>query len=285
MKQLPGFLAILLSGICPLIAQESTPLLRYNPQDTVYVFGENVNLRADTSVAANVISRLSVGEQVVISGQSAHPFTLNQRTEHWYKVKSLRLQKEGYVWGGLLSCMTAKEGSMLFLMNKVAVPNSKKTTIEIRAVRGNTLQHTITVPDFPYMNHELGEFFLSGDVYDNRGLSDYKNIIRFGSSLETGMCDVIGTNTQLYVLWDGKKMTPLPLIEAWSGDCILGSYYGSTYVFPSDQGGKPDLILLRTQDGECDEEEIEYTRTITVRKLVWDGKRFVFPKPADPEED
>ncbi len=285
MKQLPGCLAILLSGICPLIAQESSPLLRYNPQDTVYLLGENVNLRSDTSIAANVITRLNVGENVVILGRSVLPLTLNERTEHWYKVKSLRLKKEGYVWGGLLSCVTAKEKDLLFLMNKVAVSNSKKMTIEIRAVRENKIQHTIAVPDFPYENHELGEFFLSSEVYNNRGLSDYQNIIRFGSSLETGMCDVIGTNTQLYLLWDGKKMTPLPLIEAWADGCTFGSYYGSAYIFPSDPDGKPDVILQRSQNGECDEEEIEYTRTVSVRKLVWNGKRFILPEPDHPDKD
>ena len=257
-------IAFLNTGL--LLAQESVPLLRYKFQDTVRVFGENVNLRADTNVTATVIERLQIGEQVVILGQSTRPFVLKERTEYWYKVKTLNQPKEGYIWGGLLSCVSAESGDLLFLMNKVAVPNQKTTTMEIRAVQDQKLLHTINVPDFPFESTPNGEYYLTGIVNDNRGLSEYKHIVHFTSTLETGMCDVKGATLMLYLLWDGQKMKPLPIINA-EGGCIFGSFSGASYIFPSDPEGVPDLILHRSVEGECDEDEIEYTKTIRVRKF------------------
>ena len=282
MNRFINFLALSLMGICPIFAQESEsqPLLRCLPGYPSYVFGENVNLRLDSSTTAKVVAQLNVGEKVIVLGRSLGTLTLNGRTEHWYRVSALNQQKEGYVWGGLLSCAVVEGTDVLFLMNKIKVPNTNLMTVEIRAVAENKVLHAIANPDFPYYTSGLGEFFLSGHISDNRGLPNFKNVVCFSSNLETGMCDVIGTNTLWHLLWDGKTMTPLPLVEAALGeDCMFGSYGGASYIFPSDPEGKPDLVLHRSIEGECDEEDgIEYTKTICVRKLVWDGKGFIFPE-------
>lgn len=287
MKQLVGCIAIFFSGLNPVFAQSLLPRLTFKPNDSTYVFGEQVNLRVDTSTTSTVITQLNVGEKVIITDQSTSTLTLNRRTEHWYKVRVPALKKEGYVWGGMLSIVTAEKDGLLFMIS-ISQVMADDVEYEVRAVRKNKILHKIPIADFPCGDNGIGEFLMSGTVEDNHGLSGCQNVITFISTMETGMCDVIGSNTHQTILWNGKTMLPLPQIEHGYGDgCILGSFYGSYYIFPADPDGKPDLVLMHTLTGNCDEEdEIAYTKTITVQKvLIWDGKLFIQPKIKHPDED
>jgi Bacterial SH3 domain len=287
MKHLIGCIALFLSGICPVVAQYTHPILQYKPNDTTYVFGEHVNLRADSTTTAKVVVQLNPGEKVIITGQSESLLTLNQRTEHWYKVNVPGQKTSGYIWGGMLSILAATKGDMQFLLNQVQGAKPDKPAFEIRAVSKNTILHKITVPEFPCGEAAMGEYLMSATVDGNHGLPGCQNIIHFSSSLETGMCDVIGADMLLSILWNGKTLQPLPMIARGRGPgCVLGSFYGSSYIFPSDPGGKPDLVLKMTLSGDCDDddEEAEYTKTITVRKVLkWNGARYVTPKRGDED--
>lgn len=47
------------------------------------------------------------------------------------------------------------------------------------------------------------------------------------------MYDVIGANTLLYILWNGKTMKPLLLIQGgMDRDERFDSYGGGSYIFP-----------------------------------------------------
>lgn len=284
MKHFLIALALLMLAIGQIEAQNNRALLQFHQGDTIYVFGENTNLRAEANTASAVVAQLEAGEKVVILDQSEHTLSLNQRTEHWYKVKTLNQAREGHVWGGLLGCVSARYGDVTFVMNKVGTSQPNVTTMTVRAIQKGKVLYALDVPEFPFSHHEIGEYYLNSQVDNNRGLSGYQSIITFVSDLESDMCDVEGSLTTLTLLWDGKTLSPLPLTGG-RGYWRFGTFYLEKYVFPADPDGSKDLILHHEETGKATNEEeenedevTEYTKEIRVRKLVKRGNHFVLPQ-------
>jgi Bacterial SH3 domain len=280
MKYMLAASALLVFGICQTTAQNNQALLRFQEGDTVYVFGENTNLRAEANTSSAVLAQLGAGEKVVILGQSKHTMSLNERTEHWYKVKTMNQPHEGHVWGALLACVSAQIGDVVFAMNKVGTAKPVSTDMIVRAIRDGKILHTRSVSEFPFYISEIGTCRLSSKVEGNRGMSGFQSIIMFSSDMESGMCDVEGSLSHLLLLWDGKSLSPLPLIGG-RGYWRFGVYEFEKYIFPADPEGHQGLILHYSETGSADEEAeevIEYSKKIRVRKLVKRANHFVLPE-------
>ncbi len=259
------------------------PLLDgFMPGDHAWVFGGKVDVRATPAAAAASIAQLVGGEEVTIQ-DTAKFWAENGLNQRWLKVNFTRngASVQGYVWGGQLAWGHVKLGNMDIVWGGVSMKMAERSgvfpeyQVEIRGYAGGGLRGTAI-----YQLELPGEYTTVGIALDNLGLK-----IGSGGGIELLFNgEAAGyPNYYLYVLWDGKRFSPLPMIQ--NTLTSKTSYHKEQYIFPNDMPEdlrQPERIYLKESYKEELSEDLNetYRRTRTER-LLWDGKRYVRQKHDD----
>ncbi|SHG43869.1 SH3 domain-containing protein [Flagellimonas flava] len=219
--------------------------------EQVYVFGNDVKLRAQPSTSSKVLELLKIGEWVEILEKTEFSWPYRGFESPFYKVKYD--QATGYILGGLLSgkrktlngkhyyFALAKEGEQTF-MN---VRHVKNGTYHEKKVR---LKHTD----------------ISIKVLDDKGLPGLDGILYLDYLSEA--CGVESGGVYLFVQGgDISNMASLSRVAE------AGVYYRSEqFIFPFDKGGLPDKVLFKKEQGEVFDETTNWTKTtVEIRELSW----------------
>jgi hypothetical protein len=269
-------LIFLFGGFYPLSAYErfaieGTQFGEFAKGKQVYLFGDNVNIRAIPSIKGEIVKKLAIGSPMVIEEVTTTTLKLHDLTSKWYKVSFVLSGKTyyGYVWGGLIALVQMKDdidGNGINEQLLVGVIGNKKQ-LELRLVRDFKL---VASQKFDSIDQEDGDTFsygMGGDLWVNKGFSGNMSMIRI--CFEYGACDY--ANGDVIFTWNGKKLE-YALTSTWATNEVGGSDF--TYRFPNDPEGKPDQLLIFHKVTEYDQEKD--TSTIIEQRrdsYLWNGSK------------
>lgn len=273
----------------PLFAQEQEQDYIFNTwqaakDESRYIFADTAMVRIGPDTKQAAIDTLLAGDDVVITDiLTKNMFTLKGITAPWIQIKYKKdgIDKEGYVWEGLISFSPMRRGDLKFVY---AYDRRVDTLIENRKqfqylVKLKVVQarQVLAVTSFKIFDGE-GASFSYPKVMPALGLTNVQNIVTLSFGGEA--CGV--ATDYYYFAWmkDGRLVALPGRTEV--GDA--GAYYhGEAFIFPGEKNGQPDTIILRIHDEEATEkmdkngEPIMSVKEIS-EKYSWDGVNGTFKK-------
>jgi len=268
-----------------VLSAQQTYLFQWNPNDTVAVFGDKINVRSQPSTDATAVTQLVAGDEVIIEEVSTQSSTLNGVTLPWYKVHWNNKKSSGFVWGGLLSIMSrAVSSDTRFVAGvlksvKKSANDIREYSFEIRAVRKGVVSGKVTTTI-----QTEGSVYLRQIEHGARDLKGYSTLMILAIGYET--CG--NPLHEWYVLWNGSQLSALPVCKTESdgGDF----YHAEYYVFPQEgpdesrpgHYGDESQVFFSVEQHEREDREDntgwDENRSVRARLMRWDGKQWIKPK-------
>ncbi|BDA77763.1 hypothetical protein LPTSP3_g06930 [Leptospira kobayashii] len=263
---------ILISLASPLLAQghwEGT--LPEKKENTEYkVFAENVNIRKEPNLKADVVTKLQPGNPVKVLKKTNTALAQGKVKEYWYKVKAGK--EEGYVWGGLLSDYHLTLGKYEILVRNLGVVSE---VLEIKALSDSKLTSSLKLDPGPVSNESWGHELYNTESFKPSPGEMFSLRYLVYSEIEYGF-----PNETFITLKDGKLTSHFSRVP---GMCDPPSCAESWLVFPDDiltadseikrkiYKGKPNTIREITRHYDIDDISAqEYYE----REYIWNGKTF-----------
>ncbi|WP_420604122.1 SH3 domain-containing protein [Flagellimonas sp.] len=224
----------------------------FEPGEQVYVFGNDVKLRAEPNTESKVLELLKIGEWVKIIEMTDSSWPYNGYDSPFYKVEYNDMT--GYILGGLLSLekKTVDGTNYFFAYSK----EGDKTLLNIRSMYfGRLFKKKIP----------LDNSFISIETYSDRGIEHLDGIIYIDYHANHDGEE----NGGIYVFAFEGALIAYELSQFNDEDA---SYYSEKFVFPDEEGGLPEKIIFKKEKGyDClgPEDEWLYTNVETW-KLSWD---------------
>lgn len=233
---------------------------KYSENEEVFLFGDNVKLRASPNVNSEVLELLPVGTQIKIKKVTNKLYQYNGIKTLWYLVDYNGI--EGYIVGGLISLKkhnSFNDPNSFFVYNLSKEINTDLNAVNIRFIKNDTINSEIKIELFGNRSFEISNF-------DNRGLENVNDIIVIDNYSES--CGIAGG--QFYIICNSKGLVYMArTYEVGDG----GMYHEkSTFTFPSDEGGRKGIIIYNQESGEMKDETTNwYITTSQQRDLQWSG--------------
>jgi len=211
-------------------------------------------VRKSPNIKSVVLDSLQLGAEVMVKSTS----------ETLYKIKGINLSwvvieyknqdgatKEGFVWKGLLALNYVRNNSFTYLttIDKIEKIKSKEYFNENFLISAKVLGTDNQLLDEKTIKKCLSESsYFQNKTIGHLGLSQLQNIYRISFSGES--CGV--PTFHYYFGWNGNKLLKLP--EKMNvGDADV-YYHSEEFVFPTEKGGKPDMIVKKIEEAELIEE-------------------------------
>lgn len=273
----------------PLFAQDQEPEFIFNTwtlskDDSRYIFADSALIRVSPDTKQAPIDTLLAGDDITaIDILAGKLLTLKGLTLPWVQIKYKKdgVEKQGYVWEGLISFSPMRRGDMKFVFAydrrvDTLIDNGKRPQylVKIKAVQAGKILAATT---FRIMDDEsAGAAYAK--VMGGLGLSNVQNIVSVGFGGEA--CG-IPTNYYYFAWMKDGRIAPLP--ERMDvGDA--GVYYHSeSFIFPGEKDGMPDTIILKMhEEEETDKLDKNGEAVMAVKeaftKYSWDGVNGAFKK-------
>ncbi len=226
-------------------AQADDAYSKYRENGSYYIYTDTANVYTQPDFNSEVIRQYFIGDSVSLFHVGEN-LTKDYKTAPWCEVvfKAGNAMKKGYMWTGYLSPLKLSEGNVRFVYSLDLKKGGTEPLFTLKAVKEHNIVSTTT-----YIMHNVEATQRAHDakIKKPRGLSEFKKMLYFDYSGEA--CAV--PEYQIYVGWDGEKLSPLPLLTFVS-DAGAG-YYTEKYIFPLDKKGRPGMIILATESGEENE--------------------------------
>lgn len=247
---------------------------------------KNCYVRSKPSTNGDLLDSLQMGKEVRVLSRTEDFLKLKGIRVSWAQIKYLDVsgkEKSGYVWLGFLALDYVKTKENIFL---TALDKIEKRKIS-EDYETDHFWITVKVLDTSHQIVEqktsikpIGEsYYFENKLIGGLGLKNLEDIYRFSFSGEA--CGI--PTFYFYYGWTGKKLLELPEKEE-VGDA--GAYYRSErFIFPDENGGKPDFIFKIIEDAE-NVEESDNILNVTLWKEVytWDGQKATFKMKEKPKK-
>lgn len=268
-------------------AQEVYTIWSLNPGDSRYIFADTAYVRVSTDTKQTPADTLFAGDDVTVATITEQSFTLKGITAPWVQIKYKKngLEKEGFIWRGLLSFEPMRRGDTKFVyaMDRrvdTTVRENGETTvfhkfiIKLKVVSGGKLMGTVQWK----IDDDEAANFTGGKVMSGLGLSNVQNIVvvNFG-----GQACGVPDNFFYYAWTNDARLVPLPG-RMNVGDA--GAYHHEeNFVFPAEKNGKPDMIIMNMEEEESTDKTDKKGDTIFTSKketaqYSWDGSTGAYKK-------
>lgn len=165
---------------------------------------------------------------------------------NWYKVEYRKDNqlKSGYIWGANLCIGYKRHKNIDFLIGAEGViysDDSKVIDMRIIAIDNDKV---ISQYKFITVGESLGAVYFH--IYDNKGVRGVDNIVY--AAISGAACGL--GKVSYYLLWSNNSFIDLPAIYSVGEE---GYYEESVYIFPRDEGGVEDKIIMHYKSMETDE--------------------------------
>jgi hypothetical protein len=275
-------LGFLLSFSC-FSQEEDTYIPLYGSlEGDQYVYADTAYVRSLPGTRSTVADTLLVGDNVTILSTEKVVSTIKGILAPWTKIRYNKkgLQKEGYIWSGLLTLNAMRRGETKFIYGVERVIRNNDTDVStlvsdeyiigLKVVSDNQLMDAYK---FKLDSRESINLTTS-TVRDGRGLNNTKNIIALTFS---GEACAIPTLTYRFG-WTGIKLYQLPIEEDVADASVF--YYDEELIFPADKGGKGGFIIKQIKNEEATEKvdkkgEPIFKTTREQKIYKWDGIKFI----------
>ena len=211
-------------------------------------------VRESPNINSVLLDSLQLGSEVMVKKSTEALYKIKGINVSWVEIEyknKVGETKVGCVWKGLLALNYVKNGSLTYL---TTIDKIEKTKSEEYYNQNFSISAKILDKENLLLNELTIKKYLSESSYfENKtighlGLSQLQNIYRISFSGES--CGV--PTFHYYFGWNGNKLLLLP--EKMNvGDADV-YYHSEELVFPSEKGGKPDLIIKKIEEAELIEE-------------------------------
>lgn len=255
---------------------------RYNQdEDTpAYCLADKVNVREKPDAKASVLTTLPIGTEVTILEKSEKPpvYTSNGLEAPFLKVQFSQNGKNqtGYVWGGLLThvrIQSQEDKNLFFLIGPGKVQSTKKhgymdtdVFAQIRAVKEYK-----ELSKLEFITNASVEHVFSGNTVGKHGISGVKDAL----ILETSGQACGEANIDILLFWDGKKLQHVATNTSMTD---VPMFYNESWIFPTEEGGKPNQLLWKSEGGEYDDAGTPQVDKGEGKTFIWNGAKLVEKK-------
>lgn len=273
----------------PLFAQDQEPESIFNTwmlskDDSRYIFADTALVRISPDTKQAAIDTLLAGDDIIaVDVLAGKLLTLKGLTLPWVQIKYKKdgVEKQGYVWEGLISFSPMRRGDMKFVFAydrrvDTLIDKEKRPQyiVKLKAVQARKILAATT---FRIMDDESAGFSYV-KVMGGLGLSNVQNIVSVGFGGEA--CG-IPTNYYYFAWTKDGRIAALP---GRMDDGEVGVYYHSeSFIFPGEKDGMPDTIILKMREEEetntrdkNGEPILSVTEEFT--RYSWDGISGAFKK-------
>ncbi len=237
---------------------------------TYLVFGENVNIRKDSSLKSEVIAKLQPGDPVKIIKQTNILLAQGLTKEYWYEIQTG--DKKGFVWGSLLADGVTEIGGFQLLIRN---PGANTKKIEFKLLKGGKLVSSLTLSPGPVANEDWKFTFYKGEVFSpNPGfLIGFRYLvyseIEYGQQEETILRITENGKIGEFFSWNPGACDPPSCMDTWilfPGDILAKD----PSIGRKEYKSQTNTILEITRSYDLDDESInEYS--VSMKK--WNGKK------------
>jgi hypothetical protein len=234
-------------------------------------------VRKSPNIKSIVLDSLQLGTEVLVKSTSESLHKMKGINVSWVDIEYKNQAGEtkiGFVWKGLLALNYVKNASLTYLttIDKIEKIKSQEYFNE---------NFFITVKILDKENQLLGEnsikkclsesSYFQNKTIGHLGLSQLQNIYRISFSGEA--CGI--PTFHYYFGWNGSKLLTLPeKMNVADADVY---YHSEEFLFPSEKGGKPDMIIKKTEEAELIEEtDHVYDMLNEEEYYKWNGEKATF---------
>lgn len=252
MQKLTFLFLLLAPGF--LLGQPSS-YLYFQQGETRHVLAENVNVRSGPGTDEPIVATLPIGHEVTTLEKSDVPIEIRGIPAPWIKIAFSQngKQEEAWIWQGLLA--TAHFESKAFPdLHFYFGPDKMVEEDYVSAlhfqIRAVLKEKQIAKMSFPAVgNLEAGAYW---EFFGNRGVSGIDNVFNIGFAAE--YC--AGPAGDVIVFWDGESFHHVKTLHSGSDAPVFQTEH---MIFPEDEGGRKDRLILVHRAGESTEkgEELE----------------------------
>jgi hypothetical protein len=237
-------------------------------------------VRESPSINSVILDSLQIGSEVMVKKTFDELYKFKGINVSWVEIKfknNFGETKTGYLWKGFLALNFIKKQELTYLTTIEKIEKFKsggyindRFSISAKILNNNQFLNQITIKKF------LSEStYFENKTIGSLGLSKLQNIYRISFSGES--CGV--PTLYFYFGWNGTKLLLLP--EKMNvGDADV-YYHSEEFVFPSEKGGKPDLIIKKIEEAELIEETSGiYNMSEREEYYKWNGKKAILYKKS-----
>jgi hypothetical protein len=237
-------------------------------------------VRESPNINSVILDSLQIGSEVMVKKTFDELYKFKGINLPWVEIKfknNFGETKTGYLWKGFLALNFIKKQELTYLTTIEKIEKFKsggyindRFSISAKILNNNQFLNQITIKKF------LSEStYFENKTIGSLGLSKLQNIYRISFSGES--CGV--PTLYFYFGWNGTKLLLLP--EKMNvGDADV-YYHSEEFVFPSEKGGKPDLIIKKIEEAELIEETSGiYNMSEREEYYKWNGKKAILYKKS-----
>lgn len=220
------------------------------------LIADKVRVRATPDLAAEVITELKIGSEVIPLEQTEFRHKQDGIEAPWYKV-SFGKKGSGYVWGNLIAKRYVISGGVIFLYG---TGYSKKEiyTSQFRVAKAGK--------ELARLELEEGVDFISQaklTLTRGRGFTGVDNIVtlRFQQEYCAGKMNAV------ILFWTGEKLI---FAHSTFEGADAPVYASETQTFPDQKGGKKDQLFVVRENGDHDVPKAKHIEKFWLR---WTGKK------------
>lgn len=253
--------------------------------DARYVFADTAYVRISPDTKQSPLDTLFAGDDITVSAITDKLLTLKGLSAPWVQIKYKKegVDKEGFLWQGLISFAPMRRGDTKFVyaidrrMDSILPEDKsvlKQFLVKLKVVRTGKLMATSSLRVFD----GEGANFSEAKVMSGLGLSNVQNIVTL--TFTGAACGV--PSTYYYFAWmNNDRLATLPQRETVGDGGVY--YHDEAFTFPAEKDGQPDMILFNIEEGEETErvnQKGEAIMKVTKKasKYSWDGVNGTFKK-------
>jgi hypothetical protein len=231
-------------------------------------------VRKSPNIKSIVLDSLQLGTEVMVKKTSESLYKLKGINVSWVDIEyknQVGETKIGFVWKGLLALNYVKNGTFTYLttIDKIEKIKSQEYFIENFFITAKILDKENQLLDENTIKKCLSESsYFENKTIGHLGLSKLQNIYRISFSGES--CGV--PTFHYYFGWNGSKLLTLPeKMNVADADVY---YHSEEFLFPSEKGGKPDMIIKKTEEAELIEESNGIYNMLNEEEYYkWNGEK------------
>lgn len=236
----------------------------YDVNETCYIITDSAKIRSETNSRSDMLDQLNIGQKVIIKEATNQTQEIGGYEGMWYNV-TYRLngkKKTGYVWGGLLSAMTAPLNdslNVLYGLHSVNKHGYSYINIQVYVIQGNTILDSVIIKSDATVYTACGI-----EVNGQMGVIGINNIINILFS--DSFCGGFFGYTVLF--WDGKNLHHAVDIQEGADSPY---FMDVKLIYPDDRSGEPGIIKYESISGYHSDEGTDIIEDRSSKEYKWNG--------------
>ena len=226
----------------------------FQPGQVVYLFGDQVQLRAAPTTNSKVLKTLPIGMHVVVLEAHENSWRYKGMDHPFYKVDYKGT--EGYILGGLLAIDKKEIQGRTHLFGLASIADENYLLIRTLKDEGKFQEKQLQLSHSTFFLKDIGV----------KGLPNLEGILLVDFVAEA--CGIEGGG--VYLFQDAGSLHHVARLSQVADAGIY--YFWEEFIFPTDEGGLPGKIRYKKEIGKYMDTAAHWKKTQTETKdFIWDN--------------